>query len=83
MAINKHYKAIEQGLKDYEPLEAKVRKALMKDVKAIDKNTRIEIEASDAVAAGKTFKVTVRTVGGRGPHSGRVLFTDVKSIAVQ
>jgi hypothetical protein len=73
LAKNKHYKAIEQGLKAYEPIEAKVRKALLKDVKAMDKNTRIEIDAPATVAVGETFKVTVTTRGGGGPVIGVML----------
>jgi hypothetical protein len=73
LAKNKHYKAIEQGLKPYEPLKAKVRSALLKDIKAMDRNTRIEIDAPDTVAVGETFKVTVSTRGGGGPVIGVML----------
>jgi hypothetical protein len=73
LAKNKHYKAIEQGLKNYEPLTPKVRKELLEDIKAVDKNTSIEIEMPGTVTVGETFKVTVRTKGGGGPVIGVML----------
>ncbi len=79
LAKNKHYKAIEQGLKNYESLTSKVRNELLKDIKAVDKNTRIELEAPDAVAVGETFKVIVRTKGGGGPVIGvMILDSDLR-----
>ncbi|MEE8423547.1 MAG: hypothetical protein V3S49_03315 [Thermodesulfobacteriota bacterium] len=73
LAKNRHYMAIEKGLKKYESLSPEVRKELVKDVMAIDNNTSIKLEAPDIVGAGETFKVTVKTRGGGGPVIGVML----------
>jgi len=73
MAANKHYKAIEDGLEKYKELEPDVRKALLKDVQAVDNNTHVTIDVPEKVAAGETFKVTVHTHGGGGPVIGVML----------
>ena len=73
LAPAKHYRAIEEGLEAYKVLSAEVRKALLKDVKAVDENTTIILEAPAAVAPGETFKVTVTTRGGSGPVIGVML----------
>jgi len=73
LAKNKHYQAIEEGLKAYKKLEPDIRKALLKDVQAIDNNTHVTIDVPEKVTAGETFKVTVHTQGGGGPVIGVML----------
>lgn len=73
LAKNRHYMAIEKGLKNYESLSPEVRKELVKDVMAIDNNTSIKLEAPNVVGAGEIFKVTVKTRGGGGPVIGVML----------
>ena len=73
LAPEKHYRAIELGLNEYKALAPEVRKTLLKDVRAVDENTRVTIEAPEKVAPGETFKVTVRTRGGSGPVIGVML----------
>jgi hypothetical protein len=73
LAQNRHYMAIEKGLKNYESLSPEVRKELVKDVMDIDNNTSVKLEAPELVGAGETFQVTVKTRGGGGPVIGIML----------
>ena len=73
LAKNRHYLAIEKGLKKYKSLSPEVRKELVRDVMAVDSNTSIKLDVPDAVDAGETFTVTVKTRGGGGPVIGIML----------
>ena len=73
LAKNRHYMAIEKGLKNYESLSPEVRKELVQDVMAVDNNTSVKLDVPEAVDTGETFTVTVKTRGGGGPVIGIML----------
>ena len=73
LMTEKHYKALEQGLDAYKLLPAAEREKLLKQVKLVDQNSSISINAPKEVARGKTIKVQVKTKGGIGPGSSVML----------
>ena len=73
LMTEKHYKALDQGLDAYKLLPAAEREKLLKQVKLVDQNSSISINAPKEVARGKTIKVQVKTKGGIGPGSSVML----------
>ena len=73
----KHYKALEDGLGGYKPLEPEQRKQLLEQAKKMDQNSSVKLEASaPTVAPGGTITVTVNTKGGIGPVVGIMLLDE-------
>ena len=73
----KHYKALEEGLGGYKPLEPEQRKQLLEQAKKMDQNSSVKLEASaPTVAPGGTITVTVNTKGGIGPVVGIMLLDE-------
>ncbi|MCG8591061.1 MAG: hypothetical protein MJE66_17350 [Proteobacteria bacterium] len=67
LAENKHYANIRAGKGGYEELSADEREKLIEHLRAVDANTKLEMETPPQVEAGKTFEITLRFTGGAGP----------------
>lgn len=73
---NRHYAALERGDRDYAKLSADDRQKLLTAVKAVDANSKVEMEVSAIkVKPAATLTVTITTHGGAGPVVG-VMLTD-------
>ncbi len=72
-AAQKHLAAVLSGAENYSELAEADRGKLVELIKAVDANADIQIEFPPQVAAGETFQVTARLVGGSGPVVGVAL----------
>jgi hypothetical protein len=63
----KHLAAILNGDNDYGELSEVDRQQLVEHIRAVDANSRIELEFPPIVAPGEDFQVTVNLTGGAGP----------------
>jgi len=70
---NKHYAKILEGKGPYEQVSPEARAQLLEDVKIVDANAKVSIEAPQAAKPGEVVKVTVRAQGGGGPVVGIML----------
>jgi hypothetical protein len=76
---SKHYQAIEKGEGAYKVLATADREKLLKQVKLVDQNTSISINAPKEAGRGKRIKVEVSAKGGIGPGSSVMLLdTDLR-----
>ncbi len=73
MAERKHLALILAGENDYGKLSEEDRTNLVAHIKAVDANSKIEMEFPPQVAPGENFQVTVRVTGGAGPVVGVAL----------
>jgi hypothetical protein len=67
---NKHYKDLEAGSAAYGLIPGDKRKALLEQVKWVDQNSSISLQAPTSAKPGQTIEVTVETKGGIGPNVG-------------
>jgi len=67
MAENKHLAAVAAGDKAYSELSEADRAKLVELLRAVDANSKVELEFPPQVAPGETFQVTARLTGGAGP----------------
>jgi hypothetical protein len=73
---SRHYPALENGEHDYAKLSADDRQKLLTAVKAVDANSKVEMELSATkVKPSAKLTVTITTHGGAGPVVG-VMLTD-------
>lgn len=63
----KHLAGILAGDKDYGKLSEAERQQLVEHIRAVDANSKIELEFPPTVAPGEDFQVTVSVTGGGGP----------------
>jgi hypothetical protein len=73
LPANKHYKVIEAAERGYKPIPEDKRKALLEQVKWVDQNSSITLNAPGSAKPGQTIEVTVETKGGIGPNVGIML----------
>lgn len=73
LAENKHFPLIEQGEGGYGKLAPAQRAELVRQIRALDEASTIELEAPAAVKAGESFEVEVSVTGGAGPVVGVAL----------
>ncbi len=66
----KHLATILAGLRGYGELSEADRATLVEHIRAIDANSKIEMEFPPQVAPGETFQVKVNLTGGAGPVVG-------------
>jgi hypothetical protein len=72
----RHYPALERGDRDYAKLSPEDRAKLLTAVKAVDANSKVEMEVSSLkVKPAAKLTVTITTHGGAGPVVG-VMLTD-------
>ncbi len=69
----KHYKALEEGGRRFQLLDAEERRKLLETAKKIDRNSTVALEAPASAAPGETIAVTVTAKGGIGPQVGIML----------
>lgn len=69
----KHYKAIRDGKGPYEQVSPEDRARLLEDVRLVDINAKVSIQAPRSAKPGEIIKVTVTTQGGAGPVVGIML----------
>lgn len=67
LAANKHYPSVAAGEKTYAELSEADRAKLVELLKAVDANSKVELEFPPQVAPGETFQVTAKLTGGAGP----------------
>jgi hypothetical protein len=67
---NKHYKDLEAGSGEYSLIPADKRKALLEQVKWVDQNSSISLNAPVSTKPGQMVEVTVEAKGGIGPYVG-------------
>ena len=73
---NRHYAALEHADRDYAKLSADDRQKLLTAVKAVDANSKVDMDVSATkVKPAGTLTVTITTRGGAGPVVG-VMLTD-------
>src|SRR5690606_31557481 len=70
LPANKHYKALETGDRAYKLMPEDKRKALLEQVKWVDDNSSITLNAPTSAKPGQVIQVTVETQGGIGPVVG-------------
>jgi hypothetical protein len=70
LAENKHLAAILAGQRGYAELSPDDRARLAEQVRAVDANSKIELEFPPQVAKGETFQVKANVTGGAGPVVG-------------
>ena len=70
VAERKHLALVAGGAKKYAALSEGDRAKLVELIRAVDKNSTIELDYPPQVAPGETFQVTVRLTGGAGPVVG-------------
>jgi hypothetical protein len=76
LIANRHYAALENADRDYAKLSADDRQKLLAAVKAVDANSKVEMQVSAVkVKPAATLTVTITTHGGAGPVVG-VMLTD-------
>jgi len=63
---NKHYKALEEGLGEYQKMSVADRQKLLADVKTMDQNASVTINAPSALKPGQEMQITVTVKGGQG-----------------
>ncbi len=63
----KHLAAILAGDKNYADLSLADREQLVEHIRAVDANSKIDLEFPPIVAPGEDFQVTVNVTGGSGP----------------
>ena len=63
----KHLSSILAGENDYGELSQADREQLVEHIRAVDANSKIELEFPPIVAPGEDFQVTVNVTGGAGP----------------
>jgi len=73
LAERKHIAVIVSGQEGYSSLSEADRDTLVKQIRALDAASSVNLEAPSAVKAGETFRVTVRVTGGGGPAIGVAL----------
>ncbi len=73
MVERKHLAPILAGEKAYGKLSQEERATLISHIKAVDANSKIEMEFPPQVKAGENFQVTLRLSGGAGPVIGVAL----------
>ena len=73
LPVNKHYKAIESAERGYRLIPKDKRKALLEQVKWVDDNSNVSLEAPTSAKPGQAIEVTVEIKGGIGPNVGIVL----------
>ncbi|HWP49542.1 MAG TPA: hypothetical protein VNM22_20455 [Candidatus Limnocylindrales bacterium] len=69
----KHYKAIRDGKGPYEQVSPEDRARLLEDVRMVDINAKVSLQAPPSAKPGETIKVMVTTQGGAGPVIGIML----------
>lgn len=67
VADKKHLAPILAGDKGYSDLSEADRQLLAEQIRAVDANSKIELEFPPTVAPGEDFQVTVNVTGGSGP----------------
>ena len=67
VADRKHLAPILAGDKDYGDLSEADRVQLVEHIRAVDANSKIELEFPPVVTPGEDFQVTVNVTGGAGP----------------
>lgn len=70
---NKHLATIQAGEGKYGELSEADRASLVEHIRAVDANSKIELEFPPQVGVGETFQVTVKVTGGAGPVVGVAL----------
>jgi hypothetical protein len=73
LPVNKHYKVIESADRGYKVLPEDKRKALLEQVKWVDENSSISLNAPTSAKPSQPIEVTVETKGGIGPNVGIML----------
>jgi hypothetical protein len=73
LPANKHYTVIEAAERGYKPIPEDKRKALLEQVKWVDQNSSVSLNAPTSAKPGQTIEVTAETKGGIGPNVGIML----------
>ena len=63
---NKHHKAIEDGSGPYQPMAPADRQKLLADVKVMDENASMTLNAPTSLRPGQEAQITVSVKGGHG-----------------
>ena len=75
---NKHYKALEDGSGPYQQMAPADRQKLLADVKAMDENASITLNAPTNLKPGQEAQVTVSVKGGHGVVGVLLVDTDLR-----
>jgi hypothetical protein len=74
----KHYKAIEEGSGPYEKMSPADRQKLLADVKVMDENAAITLNAPASLRPGQEAQITVTVKGGQGVVGVWLVDTDIR-----
>lgn len=75
---NKHYKAIEEGTGPYQHTSPADRQRLLADVKLMDENASVTLNAPTSLRPGQEAQVTVSVKGGQGVVGVFLVDTDLR-----
>ena len=74
----KHYKAIEDGAGPYQPMSPADRQKLLADVKIMDENASMTLNAPTSLRPGQEAQITVSVKGGHGVVGVFLIDTDLR-----
>jgi len=75
---NKHYKALEDGTGPYQTMAPADRQKLLADVKTMDENASITLNAPTSLKPGQETQITVIVKGGQGVVGVFLVDTDLR-----
>ncbi len=75
---NKHYKAIEDGSGPYQQMSPADRQKLLADVKVMDENASITLQAPTSLRPGQEAQITASVKGGHGVVGVFLVDTDLR-----
>ncbi len=75
---NKHYKALEEGLGPYQQMAPADRQKLLADVKTMDENASVTLNAPTSLRPGQEAQITVNVRGGQGVVGVFLIDTDLR-----
>jgi hypothetical protein len=78
---NKHYKAIAEGKGPYEQVSAEDRTQLLEDIKIVDANAKVTIQAPLSAKSGENIKVVIKAQGGFGVVGIMLVDTNLRNQA--